>query len=628
MPDSSFNNLSEVFFVKAKSPTEFVLFSEDDTKICEGSFGQLISCDFGELVITPKDLGTLKTNQSVLVKISSIEEVAIAYKKRIKISADAPKSNLLTLSLQDGIRIKARAILDSLITYYNADAIAYKTQLSEDTDKFIDNRIVDILEELTSFDEGVETYKVDNKLSNIDSEANLVLESNASVASQIVELNAQLQLTNYLITYLNNNKNDLIPPNLGLANENANQNVIRFNNLLLDKKRLLKGANEENPIILNLNDQILSLRTSIEQDLSNTRSSLSFSINQLRQQENELVTKIAENPKKQRAIRDIERQQEIFETVYLYLLQKREENSISLAVTTPYAKIIDKAYGSSIPVAPNKKVIFLIALIVGLLIPFVLVYLRLIFDNKVNTLKTLEKNLEIPSLGEIPKLKSNHQVISLDDKLKKGSESFRLLRTNLNHLLPDSKNEGQAIIISSTSKNEGKSFISLNLASSLAILNKRVLIIDADVRNPKSGVSRFTKGQQKIGLTQFLSQENINLKDLINQNEKINVDIIESGHLPKKSQELFSDVKFEEILSFAKKNYDYVIVDTPAINTTTDTLLIGQLADIFIYVIKANYLDKDKLEIPRRLHQTNKLKNMVSLLNYSNPKRVNRVGYY
>jgi tyrosine-protein kinase Etk/Wzc len=627
MSDLELKELSQVFFVKYKSDTEYTLYDEDDRKLCEGIFGKKVSCEFGEFVITPKDLSPFVPNQTILIKISQIEEVAIAYKKRIIITADGPNSDLLTLSLKDGIKLKARAVLDSLISYYNEDAIAYKTQMSQDTDKFINNRIDDILVELTSLDQGVETYKVDNKLSNLDSQANIVLESNASVVNQIVELSSQIQLIDYIIDYFKQNENEILPSNLGLTNEFANQNTIQYNTLILDRNRLLKGANKENPIILNLNEQIASLRSSIKQNLENTKSSLQFTLNQAKRQENILDSKIYENPKKQREIRDIERQQEIIETLFLYLLQKREENSISLAVTTPYARIIDTAYGSAIPVSPSKRNVFIVALLAGLMIPFALVYLKLIFDNKVHNLKTIENRVKAPTLGDIPISKSKQQIVSLDTKNNHIKESFRLLRTNVNHLLPNSNGKGQAIFITSTISNEGKTFVSLNLATSFAQLNKRVLLVDADTKNPKSGISQYLNTKQDIGLTQFLNSEDLKPNELIKRDEKTNLDVLQTGKLPTNALEFLSNGKFEALLAFAKSNYDYIIVDTPSVNTTVDTLLLGQLADLFIYVIRANYLNKDMLEIPKTLHHKHTLKNMTTLLNYSNPKGAYGVGY-
>jgi tyrosine-protein kinase Etk/Wzc len=627
MSDLEINNLSQIFFFKAKSETEYALYNEEDRKICEGVFGKRASCEFGEFIITPKDLNPFKQNETILVKIGQIEEVAIAYKRRIKINVDGLNSNLLTLSLKDGIKLKAREVLDSLISYYNEEAIAYKAQMSEDTDEFINNRIDDILVELTSLDQDVESYKVDNKLSNLDSQTNLVLESNASIANQIVELSSQIQLIDYIIDYFKQNKNELIPPNLGLTNEYANQNTIRYNNLILDRNRLLKGANKDNPIILNLNEQIASLRSSIEQNLENTRSSLWFSLNQAKLQENKLDSKIYANPKKQREIRDIERQQEIIETLFLYLLQKREENSISLAVTTPYARIIDKAYGSEIPVSPSKKTVFIIALLSGLMIPFSLIYLKLIFDNKIHNLKTIENSIDAPTLGDIPMSKSNQQIVSLDKKNTHTLESFRLLRTNVSHLLSKTNEKGQTIFITSTIRNEGKTFVSLNLATSFAQLNKRVLLIDADIRNPKSGISIYLKTKQNNGLIEFLTNEELQLEDLIKRDEKTNIDILPKGILTHGNKEFLSNGRFEKILTYGKNNYDYIVVDTSSINSTADTLLLGLFADLFIYIVRSNYLDKKMLEIPNNLHQTNKLNNMVTLLNYSNPKGVHGVGY-
>ena len=368
--DSIMYHLDTTFSITANSTEKFVLKNSDGDRIKEGLFGERIASKFGDLIVTPTAINNIKVGQEIRVKISPLEKMAIDYKERIEIAPESKQSNLLILTLKDPVKLKAQTILDNLVSHYNKDAIEDKSQIAKNTDIFINNRIDDISVELTNLDMGVETYKTENKLSDMASEAGLVLKSNAELTNQIVDLTSQIKLIDYLIKYMKTNKDDLIPSNLGMLKENAGQNTVTYNRLLLERNRLLRGANQSNPIVINLNEQIAQLRESIDQSLRNSRSSLAIALNEARIQENRLDTKISSAPKKEREIRDIQRQQQIIETLYLYLLQKREENSISLAVTAPNAKIIDRAYGSDIPVSPKKMIVYIVALLLGLIVPF------------------------------------------------------------------------------------------------------------------------------------------------------------------------------------------------------------------------------------------------------------------
>ena len=338
-----------------------------------------------KLVVTPKAINKVNIGQEIIVKIRPLETVALNYKKLIKVSTESDRSNLLVLSLQDPVKKKAQDILDNLVSQYNEDAVEDKSQIAEKTENFINNRIDDISVELTNLDLGVETYKVENRLTDLASEAGIVLESNAELDNQIVELTSQIKLIDYMIDYLDNNSNELIPSNLGILNQSTIQNAEIYNRLVMERNRLLKGANENNPTVIRLNDQIDPLRKSIEQSLRTQRSSLTISLNEARSQENELASKMYSAPKKEREMRDIQRQQQIIEELYLYLLQKREENSITLAGTAPNAKVIDRAYGSASPVFPKKIFIYSMAFFVGLLVPFIIIFLYQLLDNKIHT---------------------------------------------------------------------------------------------------------------------------------------------------------------------------------------------------------------------------------------------------
>lgn len=613
LEDQYLNAVNTSFTLKSKQGSEYVLLDEDDELLTTGVYGQKVSLEFGDIIITPNDLDTLE-NEEIIIKISPLEEMAIAFNQRIEVIADNPKSNLLVLKLQDPIKLKAREILDSLVSYYNEDAIAYKNLIAKNTNEFLNSRIDDVLVELNNLDQGVETYKSENKLSNIDYESNINLVTNASVNKQIVELNSQLKLIDYLITYMETNKDDLIPSNLGGINDNMAQNTIQYNNLLLDRERLSKGANSENPIIVNLNNQISSLRKSIDRSLVNQRSSLTIDLIELKGQEQELNSQIVSTPKKERDIQNIERQQNIIETLYLYLLQKREENSISSAVTLPYAIVIDKAYGSNIPVSPRKIIVLLTSFLLGLLIPAAILTLRSLFDNEIHTYDTFENIIRAPLIGDIPKTKLKHDIVTIEDKNSRvAAEAFRLLRTNIIHALKDGATNGNAIFITSTTSEEGKTFIAANLATSFALLNKRVLVIEANIRNPK--IAKFLNLKSEKGLFHFLKDENISINDIITPHQPQKFDVISAGVSEGQYSELLSSSRFETILDYGKHNYDYVLIATPAVHIDSDTLTLAKHADLFLYVVRANALTENMLKISKTLYENGRLPNMHVLMN-------------
>ena len=624
--DSILYTLDTTFTITAFASTRFVLKDSDGNQAGQGVFGENIQSEFGSMIITPTNINSVKEGQEIMVRIKPLEEVAIAYKKLINIAPESKKSSLLILSLKDPVKKKAEAILDNLISYYNKDAIEDKSQIAKNTDVFINNRIDDISVELTNLDMGVENYKTENKLSDIASEAGLVLQSNADLTNQIVDLTSQIKLIDYVIRYMKSNKDELIPSNLGVLNESTGQNTLNYNKLLLERNRLMAGANEKNPIVINLNDQITRLRESIDQGLRNSRSSLSIALNEARIQENRLDTKISSAPKKEREIRDIQRQQQIIETLYLYLLQKREENSISLAVTAPNAKIIDRAYGSDIPVSPKKMIVYIVALLLGLIVPFMVIYIRLLLDNKIHTLEDVEAVVKAPILGDIPMTRSEKKVIISEQDRSNVAESFRLLRTNVNFMLPGAGKEAKTIFITSTIGGEGKTFIAINLASALALLNKKVLLIGADIRKPK--IATYLNTKQEKGLTHYLIDTSLKVADVIVHHKETNLDVLESGIIPPNPSELLTNGRFDEVLAYGKKNYDYIIIDTAPVNIVTDTLLLGHHADLFIFVIRANFLDKRLLKIPKTMYENKRLPNMAVLINDTNyEKRGYGYGY-
>ena len=616
--DSILYKLDTIFSISARSATQFDLIDGDGDEVKKCIFGETIKCKFGNLVVTPKNIKDVDLDQEISVKIRPLDRVVIGYLKKINIAPESNESNLLQLSLQDPVKDKAEDILDNLVSRYINDEIEFKKKIASSTDSFIKNRIENISVELTNIDMGVETYKSRNRLSDMASEAGIVFQSNANLNNQIVELNSQIKLIDYMIDYMKTNKDDLIPANMGAISATASQNTLNYNRLVLERNRLLKGANKDNPILVNLNDQIVRLRQSIEQSLYNSRSSLDISLKEIRGQERRLSSQIYSAPKKEREITDIKRQQQIIESLYLYLLQKREESSISLAVTTPNAKVIDKAYGSNMPVSPQNIIVYFMALILGFVIPFVIIYIRMSLDNKVHTHEDIETVVKAPILGDIPTTKSKKKVIISEKDRSNVAEAFRLFRTNLNFMLPGNTKEAKTIFITSTLATEGKTFIAINLASALALLNKKVLLIAADIRKPKINAYLNIKQEKGKGLSHFLIDNSMKVKDLIVHHDQTNLDIVQTGNIPPNPSELLTNGRFDEVMAYGRANYDYVVVDTAPVSAVTDTLLVGHHADVFVYVVRANFLDKRLLRVPKMMHENKRLPNMAILINDTN----------
>lgn len=617
--DSIINQLDTSFSISAISANNYVLYNAQGIKVSEQVFGEKVSTHFGDLIITPVAKDHDNINAKIHIHINPVKKVANYYRKVINIAPDTKKSSVLVLSLKDIHRIKAMDILNNLVSQYNKTAIDDQKKISKNTDDFINQRIEDISLELTSADLGIETYKTDNKLTDIGLEAGLVLESNSQIDKKIVDLTAQLKLIDYMQAHMKTNNTELIPSNLGLRDKTTSQATLNYNKLLLEKNRILGGSSELNPTVINLESQISSLRISIDQSLANLRSSLVFEINEARLQQNRLSSKRAVAPKQEREFQDIKRKQLIIETLYLYLLEKREENAISMAVTAPNAKIIDLADGDVFPVGPKKGIIFVGAALLGIIIPFVIIYIHSELDNKIHTIEEVEKELSAPILGDIPSSGKNNKIIIAEKDNDSLAESFRILRTNVGFMLSQNKEGGKCIFVTSTIGGEGKTFVALNLAHAMALINKKVLIIGADLRKPK--IAKYLNIEPKMGLTDYLIDHDLRVSDILTNSPANKLEVITSGPIPPNPSELLTNTRFEEVLAYGKSNYDFVIVDTAPVNLVTDTLLLGKLADLFVYVIRADYLDKRLLSMPQKMFETKRLVNMAVLINDTNYKK-------
>jgi capsular exopolysaccharide synthesis family protein len=492
--------------------------------------------------------------------------------------------------------------------------------ISRNTANFIQSRLEIITSELDSVETGKVEFKQENRLTDIAAEGQLFLENASDFNKKQLEVETQIALVNTMQEYINNgNPDDLLPANLGVEKEGFADEINQFNRLVLERNKLLQSSTPKNPLVIGLEDQIAGLRANIKQSLSNVKNGLQIQRSRLNQQGAKIGGEISAIPAKEKQFRSISRQQEIKETLYLYLLQKREETAISLAVTTPKAKIVDNAYSSSEPVSPKKQIILLAALIIGLLIPFLVIYVQQLLDNKIRNRAFLERNGgDIPIVGEVPELsKKDNELVQVND-YSILAESFRILRTNLQYLVLNKQEEterGKVIFVTSTVKGEGKTFVSSNLAITMANSGAKVVLVGADIRNPQ--LQRYIDHDyDNKGVVEYLVYPDTNVHDYLQpSNNNANLTLMVSGTIPPNPAELWMQKRAGDLFTELSKEFEYVVVDTAPSMLVTDTLLINQYADITLYTLRAGYTEKKLLEFPIEQEKTKKLKHVAFVLN-------------
>ncbi|MGS4345237.1 GumC family protein [Myroides odoratus] len=626
-----FDQLTYTFYVKDITETSFTLLDKQKANLGSFEYNTPIETILGKLIVTknqPKPVSTLKKiaegepeeNEEmedvsdITVQIKPIEHVTDYFVKNVQIAPTDKFSSILDLSLLSPTPAKAVDYLDNLITLYNDAAIADKRYISEKTSEFIDSRLKLITDELSDVEKSVEGYKSKNSITDIPTELGLYLQNANVYDKQIIENETELKVVSSLIDFLRSSKqNELLPGNIVSSDASSNTLINQYNALVLERNRITSSSTDLNPAVIKLDDQISAMKASVLASLTRLESSLKITKKELESKEVELRSKLSQVPRQEREFRIIDRQQKVKEAIYLYLFQKREETAITLAATDLNAKVIDTAKSSDKPVSPKKAIILLAALILGGLIPFAVIYLRLLLDTKVKNRLDIENNTDVPFLGDIPHSDDHENIIDLSSR-SSSAEALRIIRTNLEFMLGNVK-EGMAktIFLTSTFPKEGKTFTSVNLAATIALSGKRTLLIGMDLRNPR--LDDYLSLPSK-GVSDYLLRKNVDVDQFIVKIDGYeNFYALPAGTIPPNPAELLMGNPIQAMFTKLKTEYDYIIVDTAPVSLVTDTLLVSKFADTFIYVTRANYLDKRMLKLPTDLHREGKLKNMSIVLN-------------
>ena len=553
--------------------------------------------------------------------------VAKGYQGALSIAPTSRTTSVAVVSLMNTNIQRARDFINKLMEMYNRNTNNDKNEVAEKTREFINERIKIIDEELGSTEDKLEAFKRNAGLTDISSDAQLAVSGNAEYEKRRVDNGTQINLVRDLIKYINNplNEYELLPGNIGLSDAGLTTQIGRYNELIIERKRLLRTSTESNPMIVNLDTSIRAMKSNVQAAINGTLQGLLIVKADLEREAGRFSRRISDAPGQERQYVSIARQQEIKAGLYLMLLQKREENAITLAATANNAKIIDEPVATGGPLSPKPNMIYMIALVLGVGMPVGVIFLIGLTKFKIEGRGDVEKLTRLPIVGDVPLTNEKAGSIAVfENQNTLMSETFRHIRTNLQFML---ENDQKVILVTSTVSGEGKSFISSNLAISLSLLGKRVIIVGLDIRKP--GLNKiFNIPRKEQGITQYLSNPEKNLMDFVQPSDvSKNLYILPGGIVPPNPTELLARDGLDKAIEKLKKNFDYVILDTAPAGMVTDTLLVGRVADLSVYVCRADYSRKAEFTLINELAADNKLPNICTIINGLDLKK-KKYGYY
>ena len=568
---------------------------------------------------------SVTTERHITAYINRPFAVAKGYAGSLLITPTSKATSVVTVSLKNSNTQRGKDYIDKLLEMYNINANNDKNEVAQRTGEFIDERIDIISKELGSTERDLENFKRSAGITDLTSEAQIALTGNAEYEKKRVENQTQINLVMDLKKYLQGSGYEVLPANVGLQDAGVAGAIDRYNEMVAERKRLLRTSTESNPAIVNLTTSIRAMRSNIQTTLDATLKGLEITKADLIREASRYSRRISDAPTQERQFVSIARQQEIKSGLYLMLLQKREENAIVLAAIANNAKIIDEAQADSTPISPKRMTIYLAALVFGIGIPVGVIYLIGLTKFKIEGRADVEKLTSLPVVGDIPLADEKTGAIAVfENQNNLMSETFRNVRTNLQFMLENGKN---VILVTSTVSGEGKSFISANLAISLSLLGKKVVIVGLDIRKP--GLNKvFNLPKKEYGITQFLTNSTVNLMDLVHHSDiNKNLYILPGGTVPPNPTELLARDGLEKAVEILRKNFDYVILDTAPVGMVTDTLLIGRVADLSVYVCRADYTRKTEFILINELAENNKLPNLCIVINGLDLQK-KKYGYY
>ena len=589
----------------------------DEEFSATANYGDTLNIPIGRIVVN-KTLYMTPDYEGKEIEVTKSTKAAVAtsYRSRTKMNVASKMSSIINLSLNDVVPQRAEDVINTLLDVYNDDAVIDKQIVAEATAKFITERLEIIGEELRAIDGDIKSFKDKNNIVDISTEAKRRTEGAMRYEQEIAATSNQIAMSKFIRDYLSDNSKDvnIIPATTFDGSTALAAQIADYNEMVIRRQKL-GYESENNPLILQLDNNIASVKNAILASLASHTKTLEIKLENLEKEERKINGMIGAVPKQEQEYLSIARQQKIKEELYLYLLTKSEENAISLAITERPARIVDYAFGSSIPVSPNKILIFFAMFILGIGLPLAIVYLLILTNNKVQGKHDITKYCVVPYLGDIPVFEGhlNRSIAVRESGRDKVSEAFKILRTNMGFM--SRGKQQQVILTTSSNAHAGKTFVSMNLGMTLAFSGNKVLMIDLDLRR-RTLSKHMGQRSNPNGATKYLSSANVNINDIItNSGLHENFDFVYAGLQPPNPAELLMSQRLDDLIAECRKHYDYIIIDSVPAMIIADAMITSRVADLSIYVVREGLLERQQIPDINALHTEQKLNNMCIVLN-------------
>lgn len=608
--------------------SELEISGEDIGETLSAQMGDSIQTSAGIMIVSPtQEFTDAFIGTSIRYVRGSVRAAVDTYSNALVAELGNEDATIINLSINDTSIRKAEDILNTLIEVYNENWIRDKNQIAVSTSQFISDRLGVIESELGHVDENISSYKSEHLLPDVQAASSLYMAQSAENNKELSTLNNQLSTAQYIRRELNTKQLDqTLPANSGIVSANIETQISEYNNLVLDRNRLIANSSEKNPLVKNMASSLQSMQRTIIQSVDNLIVSLNTQIRSLRRQEEATTNRLASNPNQAKYLLSVERQQKVKEKLYLYLLQKREENELSQAFTAYNTRLITAPRGSMFPTAPRKMNILLVAFAVGLLVPAVGIFMKENMNTKVRGRKDLE-NLSIPFIGEIPQYSGTKKkwwefkhrkrqdmktIVVNEGNRNIINEAFRVLRSNMDFMASKDNNQ-HVFVLTSFNPGSGKSFLAINIAISFAIKKKKILVIDGDLRHRT--VSSYVDSPNK-GLSDYLNNQIEDWKEIIvSYKGYTNLHILPIGTIPPNPTELLEDSKLSMLIEALRPEYDYIFIDCPPVDIVADAQIIEKWADRTIFVVRSGLLDRSMLSELENMYTGKRFKNLSMILN-------------
>jgi tyrosine-protein kinase Etk/Wzc len=609
-----------------KADSSFTL-QEGTTIVGPFRLGQQVERPYGTLVLVPTLYYSTQVAaypQGYVIVLANPQEVAEDFNQLLTVSSANKDASVLNLSLISPVPAKGRDIMNKLLQVYNKEAVEDKNEASAGKLSFLDRRIKSLASELAGVEDVVQNYKQSQGIADPSTQTSSEVEKASTLQTKLAEGANQIQVLQSIESYLSTQSNRLVPSTLGIQDQTLVALINQFNGLQLDRERLLRTNQENNPLVQNLNEQLGDLRTKILENLRNIKNGLIITSRNLQNSSGRVQSKINSAPVVQRTLQAKERERLLRQNIYLYLLQKREEAALTLSATISNSRVIDPATVSDLPVSPNRKMTYLLGLLLGMGLPISLLYAKGQLNNKVETKAEIEELTSTPILGEIAHKRGGETVVVSRDNRSALAEMFGLVRANLN--FATAGRENKITLITSTVPGEGKSFISINLSNSLVVMGKKVVLLDLDLRKPS--LARELSLRAEPGVTDYLVSDRLSIADILQTSASTpGLFIISAGSMPPNPAELLASPKLAFLLQELAEQFDHILIDTPPIGLVADAFSLAPLANSTICVVRYNYTQREHVKAIEGLYANKKFNSLMLVLNDSRTSVSDYYGY-